>query len=179
MTWLDITRAKSRDLTFARNTVGRPIIPRIFMQENPTSAPKDVKVLALEWANSWLGIYGEIDADGAIAELEEVMAGRRRHRDTEEGLILLVAARALYGWHHAARCERTKHAFPWLQLVVIDHRKCCASANALNGELIPYDAHQPLPLQDCDAKNCMCTYLQWTEGKRLRSKKSGLSVKQH
>lgn len=169
MNWLLDQTSSSSSPHFTLDASGRPLNPGLHLTPPAHLAPPEIKILALEWAKAWLGIVGEINSATALDDLDLALSGRRKHRSAEETQVLSVACRALYGWHHAARQERTKSTFPWLKLSTIEGRYSCPSASALNGKLIAYSDHVVLPLPCCDARDCACIYVQLTEGQRQRA----------
>lgn len=168
MGWLLRSDDHEKQHAFEVGAAGRPIVPRVLLKDQPLDACQSLKMLALQWAKEWLEIKGEIIESDAVYALNLSLVEGHRDLVSDEERILLVASRALYRWHDAARLERTKRAFPWLRFVSIAGKRNCQRAETLNGHLLAFEDHEELPLQDCNAEDCNCIYLQVTEGQRQR-----------
>lgn len=166
--WLH-AEAGPASFTFDLDGNGRVIAPIIHCPGVPMDLGAQEKKMALEWSKLWHRIGGSIDLDSALHDLEVAIAGRRiRDIGPDEKRILHAAASLLWRCHHYEATERTKRAFPWIELVSMEGRVNCLRAISLDRKLVSVEHHELLPMPACDVAECHCCWLQRTEGQRVR-----------
>lgn len=149
---------------------GRVIAPIFPEFDRVEFATFEQKRIALAWSQLWQRIEGKIDYLAAAVDLGLSLSGNLRRKDNIEAerLIVLEASLLLYRAYHRNAAQRTARAFPWLEFIVIDAYSPCQRALSLAGRLFPQDHAPQTPLAGCDSQKCACTFLQRTDGQRVR-----------
>lgn len=174
--WLKRSKPAASELesgpvaTLALDKIGRPMRPRLHGFSNREDATTDQKLMALEWAKEWTGnSLLPIPVEDLLKAMEDSFTGRKRLKDNDPARpVVGHALRALSLSAQETRAERTKGAFPWVELRLGPQDHPCQAAEKLANQLIPFAMYPHIPLPECDEAECNCWLRQVTKAEAAK-----------
>lgn len=153
----------------ARDKIGRPIRPRLQGFSNREDASSDQRLLALQWAKEWTGnALLPIPTGQLLEALANVLGGKPMKPKDPAYAVVSHAAKALSLSAQEARAERTKGAFPWVELRLGPQAHPCPAAKRRAGRLVPFTDMPHIPLAECDEAECKCWFRQITKAEAAK-----------
>lgn len=152
-----------------RDKLGRPIRPRLRGFSNKEDATTAQRILALEWAKEWTG-SGQLptSTEQLLEPLASLMVGKRMKTKDPAYPVVSYAARALSLSAQETRAERTKGAFPWIELRLGPQEHPCDAARHRAGRVVPFADLPHIPLPECDEAECSCWFRQITKAEAAK-----------
>lgn len=144
--------------------IARPLRPGLKGFSNQEEASTRQRLLALQWAKEWTGnALLPIPTEQLLEPLENALSGKLMKAKDPAHPVVSHAARALSLSAQETRAERTKDAFPWIELRLGPQEHPCQAAKQRAGRIVPFSKLPHIPLPECDEAECMCWFRQVTK----------------
>lgn len=157
-----------------RDKIGRPLRPILLGFTDRQEATIQQRLLALQWAKEWTGNgLLTIPIEQLLEALANVLGGKPMKANDPAHPVISHAVRALALSAQETRAERTRDAFPWLELRLGAQEQPCNAAKRRVDQPVNWDEIPRIPLPDCDVSECKCWIRQVTKGEFHRVYQQG------